>query len=180
MVGAFYYNQDKDTLDITFANQAGLLDSQQEVTNKAFFASADFDLNDKMSVTIEARYQEEEKSYTEWAVDIAGNSTTRQGFDDASTWYSFTPRITLDYRLNDDVMLYAIYAEGVKPGGFNGDTGAAVGSPGYLQEESSNYEFGLKSSLFDGRVLANASVFFIDATYIQLTTGVATPTGAVN
>jgi iron complex outermembrane recepter protein len=180
LVGAFYYNQDKDTLDITFANQAGLLDSQQEVTNKAFFASADFDLNDKMSVTIEARYQEEEKSYTEWAVDIAGNSTTRQGFDDASTWYSFTPRITLDYRLSDDVMLYAIYAEGVKPGGFNGDTGAAVGSPGYLQEESSNYEFGLKSSLFDGRVLANASVFFIDATDIQLTTGVATPTGAVN
>lgn len=180
LVGAFHYTQEKDTLDITFANQAGLIDSQEEITNQALFGSVGFDLSEKMTLSIEARYQEEEKTYTEWAVNIAGNSTTKQGFNETGTWYSFTPRITLDYQMSDDTMLYAIYTEGVKPGGFNGDTGASVGKPGYLQEESKNLEFGVKSTLMGGRVLANASVFFIDASDIQLTTGVATPTGAVN
>ena len=50
-------------------------------------------------------------------------------------------------------MFFGSYAEGAKPGGFNGEAGAAVGAATYDQEESTNYEIGVKSILFGEEAL---------------------------
>ena len=174
MVGGFYFEQDKDGYDITFT-LGDLDDSFEELENLAFFASGTFDFTDNVSLTVEGRYMEETKELDD--IDTASGETA---FLAEGTWYSFTPRATLNWDISDDLMAYATYSEGAKPGGFNGIPGEEVGQPTYQQEESTNYELGVKSTLWDGRVVANAAIFFTEVTDIQLTTPIPNAGGAIN
>ncbi|TQV81390.1 TonB-dependent receptor [Exilibacterium tricleocarpae] len=175
MLGAFYYDEERDGFDITFTDGSGLPDSEEQLENQAAFASVEYDVSEALTVTAEARYAQETKALTDLDTDSGAID-----FEDSDTWYSFTPRLTLNYRLNENVILYGIYSEGAKPGGFNGADGASVGQPTYEQEESTNYEAGIKSILWGGRVKANASLFFIEVSDVQLTTPLADPGGALN
>ena len=79
--------------------------------------------------------------------------------------------------------LFANYAKGTKPGGFNGSVASLNGRPDdvtFNEETSKNYEIGMKSSWLENRLIANVSVFFLDAEDIQLTTPIQnSTTGAV-
>jgi outer membrane receptor protein involved in Fe transport len=98
-------------------------------------------------------------------------------------WKSTTPRATVDFKLNEDVTLFAIWAKGYKPGGFNGAVAITNGRPldeSFKQEESVNYELGMKSQLMDRRLTLNVSVFKMTIDDIQLTTPITNATtGAV-
>ncbi len=174
MLGGFYFEQDKDAYDITFT-LGDLADSKEDVDNIAAFGSATFDFTETVALTVEARYMEETKELDD--LDTATGETTFYAED---TWHSFTPRVTLNWDVNDDTMVYATYSEGAKPGGFNGSDGAEVNEPTYEQEESTNYELGIKSTFWDGRLMTNAAVFFTEVTDIQLTTPITNPSGALN
>ena len=69
----------------------------------------------------------------------------------------------LNFRLNDDVLLYAGFSAGFKSGGFNG---SYIDTPG--QEEPFDeeilyaYEAGVKGDFFNSKLRANASVFYYD------------------
>jgi len=89
------------------------------------------------------------------------------------TWKSTTPRVTVNYKAADDLTFYANYAKGYKPGGFNGAIAITNGRPqdeSFDQEESVNYEVGMKSTWMDNRLVFNVAVFKMDVTAIQLTT----------
>jgi outer membrane receptor protein involved in Fe transport len=168
MVGAFYFDQEIDGFNINFGvpNRYETTTSpadEQALTNQAVFGSITYDFSERLTASAEIRYMEEDKTLTDAA------------FNGDDTWTSTTPRITVNYQLNEDVMLYASYAEGAKPGGFNGSDGASVSLPVYDQEESVNYELGVKSTMMDGRLIANAAVFFTEVTDIQLTTPIENP-----
>jgi outer membrane receptor protein involved in Fe transport len=79
--------------------------------------------------------------------------------------------------VTDATMVYAVFAQGAKPGGLNGSAGAAVGKPTYEQEESDNYEIGAKFNLFDSRMRLATALYFIDATDVQFTQSIPSPTG---
>lgn len=79
-----------------------------------------------------------------------------------------TGKIGLDFKPNDDVMLYASYSRGYRSGNYNGgvyylertrETGSYA-SPEILDA----YEVGVKSDLFDGKLRLNASAFQYDYT----------------
>lgn len=163
MVGGFYFDQDIQGEDIVFAGPNTLTD-RQALENVAVFGSVTYDFTERLTGSAEIRYMEENKILDEVS-----------GFLGDDTWTSTTPRFTLDYQMNDNVMLYASLARGAKPGGFNGDAGLEVGAPIYEQEESTNYELGIKSTLMDGRLIANAAVFYTDVSDIQLTTPLQIP-----
>ncbi len=84
--------------------------------------------------------------------------------DKSDSWSSVTPRVVLDYKLNEDVMVFASVAEGFKAGGFNslGD------DPSFSPEEVLNMELGLKSTLMDGRMRFNASIYQYDYDNLQI------------
>lgn len=69
---------------------------------------------------------------------------------------SFTPKIALDYRINDDVMIYGLIQKGFKTGGFN--IGSSQLTP-YEPEKIWSYEGGVKSELFDRRLRLNSALF---------------------
>jgi iron complex outermembrane recepter protein len=170
LVGLYYYNQDVLDSEITFADPTGANTptGTRTIENQAIFGLVEYDFTDKVSVTLEGRYAEEVKTDSTSPIDEA-------------SFNKFTPRITLDYNLDNGGTLYAIYAQGVKPGGLNGAVGAAVNQPTYKQEESDNFELGIKTpvSMLPGAFNFTGSAYFTKATDVQLTTAIGTPSGAL-
>ena len=75
----------------------------------------------------------------------------------------FAPKATLTFTPTDTQMFYGSVAQGIKPGGISTLTSGAFFSPDentYEKEKLLVYELGSKSTLFDGGVLFNATVFF--------------------
>lgn len=177
IVGGYYYYQRFENVDLTFAAPTGGIpfgtngSNLDTVENTAAFALLSYDLTEQLTVTGEARWAVETKQTINWGANNA------RVFDREEKYQSVTPRLTLDYEVNDDALVYAIFAQGVKPGGLNGTAGVSVNRPTYAQEESDNYEVGTKLSWLDGRLQTNLSAYWIDATNVQLTTALVNPTG---
>jgi iron complex outermembrane recepter protein len=172
MVGLYYYDQWIIDSDITFADPDGSNTrvGKRTIRNEAVFGLVEADITERLTLTAEGRYAEETKT------DSTSTLTPRVTFD------KFTPRITLDYDLGNGGTIYGVFAQGVKPGGINGAIGESVGLPTYEQEESDNFELGIKTPLPDvglGQWNASLSGYFIDATNVQLTSAVASPVGAI-
>lgn len=93
----------------------------------------------------------------------------------------FTPKVSVEYELNDDVLMYASVAKGAKPGGFStlsiGDT---LDTQRFLPETLWSYEAGAKTTFADGRVQLNGSIFFMDYSDKQVTTQDATGGQGIN
>ena len=69
---------------------------------------------------------------------------------------AFTPKLSLDYRIDDDRLLYVLVQKGFKTGGYN------IGSnqlTAYQPEKILSYELGIKSELLDNRLRLNAALF---------------------
>jgi len=172
-LGGFWYDYEQDATDITFfgTNPDG---TDNEIENSAIFGSISWKVNDRLSMTLEGRYADEEKKQEDY--DAAGALE----FSGDESFTSFAPRLTVDYVLDDNTMFYGIYSEGIKPGGLNGAIGLGVSTPEYDEEESKNFEIGMKRTFMDGRLQGNFALYFTDITKYQLTTPVAAPSGALN
>ncbi|WP_029415081.1 TonB-dependent receptor [Brevundimonas bacteroides] len=141
------------------------------VETEAWFASADFDLTDALTLTLEVRHQEDQITSTNQTYiasqyfgpevfarvrspnpnAVVGTPGTRNTSFDATL-----PRVTLTWEPSSDLTLYAQYAQGNSPGGFN-DLAAPVTT--YEEETLTNYEIGAKTRLF-GFDYLNASLFY--------------------
>ncbi len=73
---------------------------------------------------------------------------------------------------NDDMLFYATYSEGFRPGFLN-RPGGAVGAGGFVvpfeleTDEVKNYELGWKLDLLEGQFRFNGSAFFVDISNLQ-------------
>ncbi|MBM4220325.1 MAG: TonB-dependent receptor [Gammaproteobacteria bacterium] len=183
LVGAFYYDQSVDTNNIAFESAARTtyvdlpVYKTEDTRNWAVFGSVEYDWLDNVSTTAELRYFDEEKS--------AREPGSAPPYDESIDFSEVAPRLTADWKITDDVLLYGIYSRGYKPGGLNGVPGRTLAIANgddslrtYDQEESDNYEIGMKNSLLGGALTANIAVFFIDAKDIQLTTPLAAVPGS--
>lgn len=73
---------------------------------------------------------------------------------------NFSGNIILSYDVSDDLNLYASYATGFKPGGFNVSTNAAFTGVFEFEEEiSESFEIGAKGSLFNNRMIYSVAYF---------------------
>lgn len=172
MLGVYIYDQLLYEGDITFANPSGRdADTGKRTTrNEAVFGLVELDVTERLTATLEGRYAEETKT------DRTSVNTPEVSYN------KFTPRLTIDYDLDNGGTFYGVFAQGVKPGGINGAIGEAVGLPTYDQEESDNFEVGLKTPLPDvgmGRWNLSVAGYFTDATNVQLTSAVAATSGAI-
>lgn len=79
------------------------------------------------------------------------------------------PSVTLQYDATRHVMVYASFAEGSKSGGFVSNTfGIMPDDFQFAPERSRNYEVGLKSTLADGRLLLDASIYDLQIKNLQV------------
>lgn len=71
------------------------------------------------------------------------------------SWDNPSPRVVIDYQLNDNVMIFGSYSQGYKAGGFNS---VEVGSR-FDNENVTSWEFGFKSDFADPDLILNMSLF---------------------
>ncbi|MBQ5949527.1 TonB-dependent receptor [Massilia sp. ST3] len=95
----------------------------------------------------------------------------------------FTPRVALNWKMNQDHNVYASYSEGFKGGGFDPRLNVvgtriplATARAGYAPETIETYELGLKSAFNGGRITTNAAVFYSDYQDVQIPGSVAIDT----
>ena len=100
------------------------------------------------------------------------------------TFDFFTPKLTVEYDLNENQMLYATIGRGAKAGGFNV---GAVSRPGTVRADMSiiqkgdgddlsvfdpefnnTIEFGSKNTLLDGRAIVNTALFYTEWSELQI------------
>jgi outer membrane receptor protein involved in Fe transport len=182
MLGGYFYELDQKVHDINFFYPDGQPNPQSisSVFNESIFGLVEFDFATNWTATLEGRYMWETKQLSEVCTTapapcfatVNGPGVVATSFE--GEWTKFTPRVTLKWQANPNLNIYAVYAEGVKPGGFNGSAGLLATPPQveYGEETSYNYELGVKSAWLDGRLIFNVAAYYIEDEDIQLTTPV--------
>lgn len=144
-----------------------------EAERLGLFTHNQFYLNDDWTLQVGVRYQEydADRDISTVAGDngfaFAGPgdllvqvlSDEQQSYEDDAV----TGQITLQYQLNTDVNLYGLVATGWRPGGVT-VSGKVLPEEVLLfePEDSTSYEVGFKSTLMDGAVRLNGSLYFQD------------------
>ena len=137
----------------------------QEIS--AVFAAASYDLTDQFTIGGEVRYTSEDQTLDVLQNFILFNlilADTEEsiGFDYVSG------RATIEYRPNEDNLLYFYIARGVKTGGINpGREGRDFFT--YKPETNWTYEIGTKSAFLDNRLILNTALYYVDWRNIQAT-----------
>lgn len=150
------------------------LNYRQNVT-KSVFGSLGYEIVDGLRVSAEGRYNIDRKTDSCIVTFFGAYGPCPAGQPLTAEFKSFTPRFTADYKVNEDVFLFASAAKGVRSGGFNAVGGLAASELTFEEEENWTYEAGVKSWLFDRRVMLNASVFRVDWTNLQISTFSSNP-----
>jgi iron complex outermembrane recepter protein len=81
---------------------------------------------------------------------------------------AFTYLVTPSWKITPQLMLYARFASGYRPGGINNVIGGVDLPTEFAPDKTRNYELGAKGSAFDHRLSFDASVYYIDWSQIQL------------
>lgn len=194
VVGLFYYKEKAETLgpqSFFGGGSAFQSDYGSRTTAYAAYAQVDFDLSEQLRLTLGGRYTHEKKDVRRFLQVLADASIPPAflpltvadipygGVPDAK-FNNFSPAATLAWSPNDDVNLYARFARGFKSGGFNGETNSFVAPTAdcptgavelcdpYNAEKVDSYEVGIKTRLFDRRVIFNIAGFWNEHKDIQL------------
>ncbi|MDJ0979662.1 MAG: TonB-dependent receptor [Erythrobacter sp.] len=156
----------------------------------AAFASVDWDVSDRFTVSLAGRYDIEDRSVSSLVPDVADPITgapINPGLafgpipDQSETFRQFQPKISLRYELTDTVNLYANWGIGFKAGGFNNQGSAAIVDQSFNQfigtdvliedqfrkETSSAFEAGLKGALLGGAVTFDLAGYYTDVDDMQ-------------
>jgi iron complex outermembrane receptor protein len=158
------------------------------VSTPAVFGGLYFDLSDEVTISAEARYQWDKISQ-QAVFPLPGPLLE-------NTFKSFSPRLTVDYKIAPGHMVYATFSRGYKPGGFNAvlptlAPALAAQVPAgfdtfFAEEQLDNYEIGHKGNWFDRRLRTTLALYYLQLTNGQVTTPVflpgppATPINLVN
>ncbi len=140
-----------------------------ETTSYAIFGQGSYDISERMSLTVGARWTYDNKDYH--AAGVPGFSIIAEAFDvsTSESWSNFSPKLALSYQFNDDIFGYASIAQGYKSGGFGGSPGFASEAVVPVdQEEATAYELGVRTDLWDKRLRLNATGFYTDYTDLQV------------
>ena len=208
ILGYYYFREDgfnSNILDFTVSN----FRSGGEFDNSAWalFAQANFDITDKVHLTLGGRYTDENKSFLPDQIIFQnyyagfsklvppGNPLAALDapflqaggrilplLEKEIEISEFTPMASLSFDLNDNAMIYTTYSEGFKSGGFTqrvfppivpGFT-APPGTPDIQLIPTFDPEFvnvleaGFKSTLANGKVRLNGSIFDTDYEDLQV------------
>jgi iron complex outermembrane receptor protein len=122
-------------------------------------------VRDRLDVSAGARFDHETKeghlsTFFSPAIAPPGNVAGEADFTHVS------PQFSASFRATPRVRIYGTVAEGFRAGGFN--AASPAGREAYGQEQSWNYEGGVKTSLLNQRLAMSVAVFHIDWRDIQL------------
>ncbi|MGC5198289.1 TonB-dependent receptor [Aphanothece microscopica] len=129
----------------------------------AVFGSLGYELQPGLNATLDLRWGEETKTFDYFRGAAFVADPRRK-----ATWDSWTPRFILDWKPTANSLWYVSAAKGFKTGGFNDQINIFDTERAYAPETNWTYEIGTKQALFDQRLLANLTLFYVDWTNQQV------------
>jgi iron complex outermembrane receptor protein len=185
LVGASYYDSSTSLQTESLGTNVGDINTLFPISDfsevleqdiYSIFGAASIELG-KVTIGGELRYTEEDQFLDVLqdfivlglVIPVPGINILADTEDDTSFDY-VAGKATIEYRPNDDHLIYAYAGRGVKTGGIN--AGQDPDSPFYVFEPETNwtYEIGTKSRFADGQITLNTALFFIDWGNLQATT----------
>lgn len=136
--------------------------SSNRVTEKAVFGEVSYDIVDALTLTLGGRLFDYRSSPR---LEYLPNANLIAPFDFApgtSNESGFIPKVSLSYKPNDDVMVYALYSEGFRIGGINVYSAATPGLPlTFASDTTTNYEVGTRFDLIGKTLSVDVTAFHI-------------------
>lgn len=189
LLGFYYENDDLseiDTINLSFLESIGAVafktagaNYQQETDTWALFANIEYDLSDQVQLIVGARYTEEKNDYEGLsfvASGLPGDEPTNAV--DPATYLAGTPvnqsrkdtdfnvKLGINYYPAEDILLFSSYSTGFRSGGF--DVGLVAEPLIVFEPESvSAFEAGMKTTLLEGSLNLNLSLFFTEVENYQ-------------
>lgn len=144
-------------------------DSVVDTQSYAVFGHLEYEINTQWSVTGALRYTEDDKKM-DWALfdnfgsDQQINSSINSDLSEL-TFENMSAKVGLDWRPNDDLLVFASYTRGHKSGNFSTPFFALtvpLSNIPHDEEVLHSYEVGFKGTLFDGGARLNGNLFYYD------------------
>jgi len=143
------------------------------------FASADYLLSERLTLTAGLRYSKEEKEakirtlqptiigparqpdvVPAGQCDVIGGNCAFD-FKDDKSWSSVTPKVGVTWTPNDQTQVYSFLTRGFRSGGYNLRNTDPSFSPGPFDQETQNsFEIGVKYDTPDNRGRLNVAAFY--------------------
>ncbi len=155
-----------------------------EADTTGIFFGLNYNFTDRLTVSAEGRYQEDEVfAFSRGPFSLPENNSFGLPAGDVpaySEFFSnkfteFLPRVIAQYDINDDLMVYGSWSEGVNVGLNSFNTNFLGGSPAAAAaaesiglgvivqpEQLTNFEVGLKGTLLDGRIQGALTFYTAD------------------
>lgn len=165
--GAFYLSSDVEVIQKSpGAANTPTYNTTQNSWSFAAYADATFNFTDQLSVSGGVRYTYDEKDVYQNVISRTVNFNAQN----SDNWTSTTPRVTLNYKVTDDILVFAGWAKGYKTGALSSLTPAQLAAAAVFisPEKVDNREVGIKSEWFEKRLRANVTYF--KAKYTDQTT----------
>ena len=150
----------------------------------ALYADWTFDLTSKLKLDVGARYTDEDKRAIVLNRFYSDATFTRPiavaaDFDKKTNFKNVSPKVSLDYQITPDIMVYGLATRGFKSGGYNIRANAVAvprSAEPFDDETVDSFEIGSKMAFLDQRLFLNLSAFHNKYKDIQLSvfTGIDT------
>jgi len=149
---------------------------QIDSRNWSVFGQTEFDFSEALTMTVGLRWSQDDKKmdFISYFVDEAAGITQQELFNfadqvaavngdqDRVDYGDWAGRLALDYRMSDDTLLFASWNRGIKGGNWTVSSGVDLDTIRHDEEVLISYEAGFKTTLADGSVRVNGTVFYYD------------------
>jgi iron complex outermembrane receptor protein len=193
LFGVFYTHEDSsvasptDALNSSGASTGTLLDSTYPTTYEEYaaFANLTLQLTDRFDVQVGGRESRNEQRYAQ--IDSGplvpaffGLPTPLVTPEIETKGNAFTYLVTPRFRVSPDLMVYARFASGYRPGGPNTGCARFAVPCQYDADKTQNYELGIKGDVVPDKLSFDASVYYVDWKDIQLLVNLQSGLGSFN
>lgn len=168
--GVYYINEDGQSRAV--AAGSATTDQDRSTKASAVFAQATYTVGAGVGVTAGLRYTNEEADFTQLF-----RQQTSLSQNEKKTFTATTPKLGVNWQVNEDLLTYASWTKGFKSGGFNpippssniGQApGQLAGPTPYNPENVESYEAGIKWTTWDRRLRLNAAAYRAEYDGLQL------------
>ena len=158
-------------------------DTQRGYKQYAAFGSVDFDITSNLTVTAGTRYYNYKEyetgsvysSFTSacYQVPVCATGSNLDADNLNITYHGFKSKGVITWKPVEHTLVYGLFSQGFRPGGFNRGPSARVSDPvaphvkqllvaaNYKPDTLTNWEIGLKTDLFDRKMTFNLSSYYM-------------------
>lgn len=167
------------------------VDSTQKSISLGAYVHTEWQLSEKLGLTIGGRYTFEDRDFSGAVIDDQGFVFGAVGsifpifgepenLDFSETENDFSYRVGLDFQVSDDILAYASLSTGFKSGVFYSGVVFDPRGWGYIEPEKlTAYEVGAKVTALDGLAQINFAAFYYDYKDKQTLVFIDDPFGAI-